>query len=116
MEAIELFAGAGGAALGLEAAGIGLDLADGDVAVRCNFATLERRAGGLWVLDRRAGRVAEETVELASTLRDVELGDDIRASLHPATQHRAVLCMRGPRLSGAISDTDPGGPGGTSKS
>lgn len=92
----------------VEAAGIGLDLADGDVAMRCNFATLEKRDGALRVLDRRAGRVSSETHELASLLRNVDLGDDISANLYPATQHRAVLNLSGPGLSSAIGDTDPG--------
>lgn len=92
----------------VEAAGIGLTMADGDVALRCNFATLERRDDALWVLDRRAGRVDSGTDELASALHNLALGDDVRASLYPATQHRAVLCLSGAGLSGAISDTDPG--------
>jgi len=92
----------------VEAAGIGLDMADGDVAMRCNFATLERRDGALWVTDRRAGRIASETHDLASVLQNIALGDDISTSLYPATQHRAVLRLSGPGLSGAISDTDPG--------
>lgn len=92
----------------VEAAGIGISMADGDVAMRCNFATLERRDGALWVSDRRAGRVASETHALAPLLQNIDLGDEIIASLYPATQHRAVLCLSGPRLSGAISDTDPG--------
>ena len=92
----------------VEAAGIGLAMRDGDVAMRCNFATLERHAGTLRVLDRRAGRIASDTDELASALQNVALGDGISASLYPATQHRAVLCLSGLGLSGAISDTDPG--------
>jgi len=92
----------------VEAAGIGLATADDDVIMRCNFATVERRDGALWVLDRRAGRVASVTSELASELRDLDVGDDVRATLYPATQHRAVLCLSGPGLSGAISNTDPG--------
>lgn len=92
----------------VEAAGIGLALNDGDVAMRCNFATLERRDGVLHVMDRRAGRIDSDTDELASQLQDVDLGDGISACLYPATQHRAVLRLSGPHLSGAIGDTDPG--------
>lgn len=92
----------------VEAAGIGLALRDGDVAMRCNFATLEQHDGGLRVLDRRAGRITAGTNELASVLHNVDLGEEVSASLYPATQHRAVLCLSGPGLSGAISDTDPG--------
>jgi len=92
----------------VEAAGIGLAMADGDVVMRCNFATLERRDGALWVLDRRAGRVSSETHALASALQDLDLGDGIRGTVYPATQHRAVLCLSGSELSSAISNTDPG--------
>jgi 2,3-bisphosphoglycerate-independent phosphoglycerate mutase len=92
----------------VEAAGIGLTMGDGDVAMRCNFATLERSGGVLRVLDRRAGRIESDTQAFASLLQNVVLGDDVSASLYPATQHRAVLCLSGPGLSGAISDTDPG--------
>lgn len=92
----------------IEAAGIGLILGDGDIAARCNFATLEQRDGALQVLDRRAGRIDAGTEALASVLQNIDLGDGISASLHPATQHRAVLCLSGSGLSGAIGDTDPG--------
>lgn len=92
----------------VEAAGIGLAVQPGDVVLRCNFATLERRVNGLAILDRRAGRILEGTDDLASVLHNVNLGNRIIGSLHPATQHRAVLHLRGPGLAAAISDTDPG--------
>ncbi len=92
----------------VEAAGIGLALQPGDVVLRCNFATLERCGDGLAILDRRAGRIQEGTWDLASVLRDVHLGHGIVGSLHPATQHRAVLHLRGPGLAARVSDTDPG--------
>jgi 2,3-bisphosphoglycerate-independent phosphoglycerate mutase len=92
----------------VEAAGIGLALQDSDVAMRCNFATLEPHGGALRVLDRRAGRIAAGTDALSSVLQNIDLGEDVSASLYPATQHRAVLCLSGPGLSGSVSDTDPG--------
>lgn len=92
----------------VEAAGAGVPLLPGDVAIRCNFATLRRVDGGFEVLDRRAGRIREQTTELAASLADVELGDGITATLFPATHHRAVLSLHGPGLSASISDTDPG--------
>jgi len=90
----------------VEAAGIGMDLNPGDVALRCNFATLED--DGAVVRDRRAGRIMEGTMELAGVLRDVALSNGIKGSLFPATQHRAVLCLSGAGLSASITDTDPG--------
>jgi 2,3-bisphosphoglycerate-independent phosphoglycerate mutase len=92
----------------VEAAGIGLPMEPGDVALRCNFATLEPRDEDLVVLDRRAGRIREGTDALADALTDVDLGWGIRGTLRPATQHRAVLKLTGPGLSAAVSDTDPG--------
>lgn len=92
----------------VEAAGIGLSLQPGDVAIRCNFATLKDNKGRLQVVDRRAGRIRQETDELAALLQNVDLGDRITADLHAASQHRAVLHLRGFGLSAEISDTDPG--------
>ncbi len=92
----------------IEAAGIGLESQAGDVLLRCNFATLERAGEGLRVRDRRAGRIGEGTEALAALLQAVDVGPGIQATLRPATQHRAVLRLRGEGLSDAITRTDPG--------
>ena len=92
----------------VEAAGAGRVLANGDIAARANFATVERCEGGFLVTDRRAGRITSGTDELAASLADVDLGDNVRASLLSTDQHRGVLILSGPGLSSAISDTDPG--------
>jgi 2,3-bisphosphoglycerate-independent phosphoglycerate mutase len=94
----------------VEAAGIGLSVAPGDVLIRCNFATLEPlREGGWRIVDRRAGRIGERTAELAAALDALDLGvTGVSATLRPATQHRAVLRLSGAGLSPAIGDTDPG--------
>ena len=92
----------------VEAAGVGLELYPGEVFLRCNFATLSGTDEDLRIEDRRAGRILDGTAELAAELQDVPLGDGISGSLHPATQHRAVLRLRGPELSAEITDTDPG--------
>lgn len=92
----------------VEAAGIGLDLHPGEVVLRCNFATLIENGEGLAIQDRRAGRIREGTGELADELRDLPLGDGVTGDLYPATQHRAVLRLRGAGLSAGFSDTDPG--------
>ncbi len=91
----------------VEAAGIGLSIAPGDIAIRCNFATLEQRNGRLTVTDRRAGRISDGTEQLAGTLQNIAVGDGISATLKPATQHRAVLKLSGTGLSAAVTDTDP---------
>lgn len=92
----------------VEAAGIGLSSEWGDILIRCNFATLENNGDSFRIIDRRAGRIAEGTDELSRELTDIDLGEGIRASLSPATHHRAVLRLSGEELSSAISDTDPG--------
>lgn len=92
----------------VEAAGTGSVLAPGDIAMRTNFATLEQRGDGLWVKDRRAGRITSGTDELAAVLQNVDLGDGIRGSLLSTDQHRGVFILSGSGLSAAISDTDPG--------
>ncbi|MCP4042757.1 MAG: 2,3-bisphosphoglycerate-independent phosphoglycerate mutase [Gammaproteobacteria bacterium] len=92
----------------VEAAGIGLSIQPGDVALRCNFATLEPEGDGFSILDRRAGRIQESMDKLAMAVNNIPLGHGITATVRPATQHRAVLRLAGPGLSSAVSDTDPG--------
>lgn len=87
-----------------EAAGVGLVGKAGDVAFRCNFATVDAQMN---VVDRRAGRIKEpDTVELAKALDGMMLGD-IRAVVKEATEHRAVLMLQGEGLSPHVSDADP---------
>jgi 2,3-bisphosphoglycerate-independent phosphoglycerate mutase len=92
----------------IEAAGAGVVLQNGDVAIRCNFATIEKEGDDFLIKNRRAGRLREEEVaELSKSLQRVDLGDGIHGSVHQATQHRAIIHLSGPELSGAITDSDP---------
>ncbi|MCP3920379.1 MAG: 2,3-bisphosphoglycerate-independent phosphoglycerate mutase [bacterium] len=92
----------------VEAAGVGMTVHPGQVALRCNFATLEP-AGRKWrIVDRRAGRIRVGTEELAEGLARVNLGGGVHAKFRPATQHRGVLVLSGSGLSANVSDTDPG--------
>lgn len=93
----------------IEAAGIGLDLQVGDLLFRANLATVEKHDAGFYIQDRRAGRIREGVDSLCHALEDIDVGNNIRATLYPATQHRCVLRLRGVHLSARISDTDPGG-------
>lgn len=88
-----------------EALGIGMDIQPGDVAMRCNFATVDDT---MEVLDRRAGRIrAPETSELVECLDGMEI-DGIECLVRESTEHRAVLILRGDGLSSEITDPDPG--------
>ena len=90
----------------VEAAGIDLHTAPGDVIIRCNFAHIEADQTGLKVLDRRAGRINQQTDVLSQAVNDIELPHGIKGVLYPTTQHRAVLHLSGENLSAKISDTD----------
>ena len=81
----------------VEAAGVGVQVRPGDIMLRANFATLED--DGMTIVDRRAGRIREGTAELAAVLQDVMLDDGISGSVFPATEHRAVVRLRGEGLS-----------------
>ena len=94
----------------LEAYGANLDMEDGALALRCNFATLGKQKR---IIDRRAGRnlTTEEAAELSKAINR-----EVKLSSYPATfqfkntlGHRAVLVIKSKRnrLSGKISNTDP---------
>lgn len=88
---------------GIEGFGDGIELIGGDVALRCNFATVDEE---MKVIDRRAGRIREGAAELAAALNGMEI-DGVHVLFKEATEHRAVMVLRGAGLSAKISDTDP---------
>ena len=89
-----------------EAAGVGLVGQSGDVAFRCNFATVD---SSMNVTDRRAGRIKEpDTTELVKALKGLKIGD-VECIVKEATEHRAVLLLRGEGLSPYVTDADPHG-------
>ena len=94
----------------IEAVGAGIDVADGDLALRCNFATLGKRKE---IIDRRVKRTltTEEATELSEAVNE-----KITLESCPATfefkntlGHRAVLVFKSKAscLSGKISNSDP---------
>jgi len=93
----------------LEAYGAGLTVREGELSLRCNYATLgENRR----IRDRRVGR--DLTTEEAAVLTEA-VNLNVRLKSHPAffefkstIRHRGVLVIRADiPLSGAISNTDP---------
>ncbi len=94
----------------IEAIGIGIDFKDGDLALRGNFATLNKEGA---IIDRRAGRKIERE-DADGIAKEIE--QQIRFS-HPNTSvvvaptigHRVTVRIRanGTRLSSNITNTDP---------
>ena len=89
----------------LSAAGLEVELHDGDVAARGNLATLD---GNGVVIDRRAGRIGdEEALKLVQLLSErIEL-DGVEVQLVHEAHHRVLVVLRGPGLDAHVSDTDP---------
>ncbi len=91
----------------LEAAGIGFDLQDGDIAIRVNFATVDDDGR---ILDRRAGRIPTEECERLCALMAgaIEL-PGIEVFVRPVKEHRAAVILRpaGGEIFDGIADTDP---------
>lgn len=91
----------------LAALGTDFDLKHADVPARVNFATVDE-AGN--VVDRRAGRISNETNErLCEKVRqnvDMKI-DGVQIFFQKVKEHRALLVLRGDGLSGDLVDTDP---------
>jgi len=85
-----------------EAAGLGMKLKPGDVALRGNFATVDKN---LVVLDRRAKRISQ-TQHLVRAISGKTIRG-IKFLVRKSFGHRLVLVLRGKNLSPAISDSDP---------
>ena len=88
----------------LEATGVGFALQDGDVAVRCNFCTLNQDGQ---IVDRRAGRIAsEDSFPIVEQLDSIQL-PDVEVFVRPVKEYRFVVVFRGAGLCGDVEDTDP---------
>jgi 2,3-bisphosphoglycerate-independent phosphoglycerate mutase len=101
-DALKVYSGRGA----FEAIGSGVRVSSGDVAFRCNFATVNEK---FVVLDRRAGRIEnKDAAKLAENLRKIKLEDpSVKFFFKNTVQHRAALVIRGSKLSTAVSDSDP---------
>ncbi|HUV71956.1 MAG TPA: phosphoglycerate mutase, partial [Clostridia bacterium] len=69
----------------IEAAGLGIKLQEGDVAIRGNLATVDEQ---LKVIDRRAGRI-ENSAPFIQELDGIEI-EGVRFLVEPGTGHRLV--------------------------
>ena len=88
----------------LEATGVGFKLEANDVAIRCNFCTLDAQGN---ITDRRAGRIpTDESAPLAKKLRAVKI-PGVEVFVEPVQEHRFVVVLRGEGLGGNVADTDP---------
>jgi 2,3-bisphosphoglycerate-independent phosphoglycerate mutase len=92
----------------LEALGIGMDLHDGDLAYRINFAT----AAWPEIIDRRVGRdlTSEEAHALADEVNERLTLPSATFDLRATVEHRGALVIRstdGTALSANVTNTDP---------
>jgi len=89
----------------LEAASIGVDLKEGDIAFRCNLVTLVEKDGSVVMDDYSAGHIStEEATVLIKTLDRVLAGKGVR--LYPGTSYRHLMVWEnGP--AGKLKCTPP---------
>ena len=91
----------------IEAIGSNIDLRDGDLALRGNFATIDSKMN---IIDRRVGRSLkkEEAVKIVDAIKKEVRLDNATFELIHTTGHRVVLSIRSNiPLSAEISNTDP---------
>lgn len=93
----------------LEAFAEGLDIQDGNLALRVNFATVE--SDGTTIKDRRVGRnlTTEEATHLAKEINSKVTLSNATFEFKNTIGHRGVLVIRGmhSKLSGWVTNTDP---------
>jgi len=90
-----------------EALGAGIELKEGDVAARINFATCDEMEV---IVDRRAGRDGRYLDDLAKEIEEklAENPFGVRIEVKHTTQHRGVIVVRGWKGECEVRDTDPG--------
>jgi 2,3-bisphosphoglycerate-independent phosphoglycerate mutase len=91
--------------------GAGLPMDKGDVAFKCNFATVQEDESGQMIVERR--RVDRNFpswgIELCSFLDGLTLPDfpGLVVATKYATEHRCGIVFKGPGLCDKITGTDP---------
>ncbi|WP_423792140.1 2,3-bisphosphoglycerate-independent phosphoglycerate mutase [Methanocaldococcus indicus] len=88
----------------LEALGVDIDLKDGDIAFRCNFATVDEN---FIVKDRRAGRISEEEAKVLEKEIDGLEIDGVKIIFKSSKGYRGALVLRGENLGDKVTDGDP---------
>lgn len=91
----------------LEALGVNFPLKKGDIAIRCNFATLDTEGK---IIDRRAGRIpTEEAIPILEKIKKAvgEKIEDVEVFVFPVKEYRFGVVLRGEGLADCIPDTDP---------
>jgi 2,3-bisphosphoglycerate-independent phosphoglycerate mutase len=90
----------------LEGAGIDFPMTEKDLLVRINFATVDQQGR---VLDRRAGRIDDETNRrICRKLQEqVRLDKRVEVIFKSVREHRALLVLRGEGLREELAETDP---------
>lgn len=90
----------------LSVLGVGAEVRKGDICVRGNFATIDKK--GI-ITDRRAGRISDdECRRLCEKLNnEIKKVKNVEVLFYPEKEHRFALILRGRGLSPQISDTDP---------
>jgi len=95
----------------LEAVGAGLDVKQGDLAYRVNFATVERDGDGWAILDRRVGRdlSSQEAHALAAEVQEKVHIPGANFDFRATVGHRGVLVLRSDdgSLSAEVENSDP---------
>jgi 2,3-bisphosphoglycerate-independent phosphoglycerate mutase len=95
----------------LEAIGAGLEVRNGDLAYRVNFATVEREGDEWIIVDRRVGRdlSSEEAQALAKDVQDLVTIPGATFEFRATVGHRGVLVLRSSDgvLSAEVENSDP---------
>ncbi len=94
----------------LEAASMGVEIADSDVALRCNVACVEGPANDRRIKNHSAGHIStEEALQLIRAL-DAELGGGrgpMPVRFHPGVSYRHLMVLPGGWASSAVECAPP---------
>lgn len=90
----------------LSAAGLDFPMAEGDLYMRANFATIDAKG---CITDRRAGRLATEKNEaICRKLQEkISLNSGVQVFFKTEKEHRALVALRGGDFCEEITETDP---------